>query len=221
VQIGFVNVAHKSLSGAQAGFVNTTAGESTGFQLGFANVTSGQSHGVMLGFVNVSENADAAIGLANIYTKGRTQLDVWATDAGVLMVGVEHGGRLFHNILGIGMTSRDSNGVFAFAYGLGARVHETGTFHIDVDALGYGLITEGETQENVDFSSILQLRVPLGFRVAQQISLVVSPALNVSVARSKDNTLRDPSFYGARMTTAGSSVTSLIWPGVTLGARFF
>ena len=221
VQAGFVNVAHGSLSGAQAGLVNTAGGDSQGVQLGLVNVTSGQSRGMMLGAVNVTENADAAVGLVNVYTKGRTQLDVWMTDSALLMVGLEHGGRLFHNIFGAGATTRDEKGVFAFSYGLGVRAHESRSLSVDVDLLGYGLVMQGETGDNPDFGSILQVRVPLGFRLAPDVSLVVGPALNVSVARTQDNALSDPSFYGARMTSAGSPVTSSIWPGVTVGARFF
>jgi hypothetical protein len=222
VQIGFTNVAHDSMSGAQVGFVNVTAGESTGFQLGFVNVTSRQSRGLMLGAVNISQNADAAVGLLNIYTKGRTQLDAWITDAGLVMVGVEHGGKLFHNILGIGGSTRSSQGVFAFAYGFGARVHQSGSLYIDVDGVGYGLLSGDETQDSPDFGSILQLRVPIGFRLARGVSLFVSPSLNISAARNDpDNALRDPSFYGARVTTSGSEVASYIWPGLSLGARFF
>jgi hypothetical protein len=222
VQIGFVNVAHRSLSGAQVGFVNTTAGESTGFQLGFVNVTSGQARGLMLGAVNVSENADAAVGLVNIYTKGRTQLDAWVTDAGLAMVGIEHGGRLLHNILGVGASTRSGQGVAAFAYGLGARVHESSSMYVDIDGVGYLLLSGEENQQTPDVGSILQLRAPIGFRLMPAFSLFVSPSLSVSVARNDaDNALRDPSFYGARMTTAGSPVASSIWPGVSLGARFF
>jgi hypothetical protein len=222
LQAGFVNVAQRSLSGAQAGFVNTTAGDSTGFQFGFVNVTSGRSRGLMLGMANVSADADAAIGLLNIYTKGRTQLDVWATDAGLVMVGVEHGGKLFHNILGIGASSRSGQGVFAFAYGLGARAFQSQALFLDVDAVAYGLVSGDDTQENPDFGSIMQLRVPIGFRLQSWFALYVSPALNLSVARNdENNSLRDPSFYGASVTTKGSDVVSYIWPGVTLGARFF
>jgi len=232
-QFGFVNVARAEgdgsarrtgvgADGLQIGFVNTASGDSHGLQLGFANVTSKQSHGLMLGALNVSENADAAIGLLNIYLKGRTQLDVWVTDAGIVMVGVEHGGRLLHNILGIGASSRSGHGVFAFAYGLGARVHESASLYLDVDVIGYGLVLGEDASDNPDFGSILQLRVPIGFRLSPSVSLFASPALNISVARNKDdNGLRDPSFYGARVTSAGSDVASSIWPGVTLGARFF
>lgn len=222
VQVGFANVAQKSLSGAQAGFVNTTAGDSTGFQLGFVNVTSGRARGLMLGMANVSSDADAAIGVLNIYTKGRTQLDVWATDAGLVMVGVEHGGKLFHNIFGIGGSTRSGQGVFAFAYGFGARAFQSQSMFLDVDAVAYGLVSGDETQDNPDFGSIMQLRVPIGFRLESWFALYVSPALNLSVARNhENNALRDPSFYGASVTTKGSDVASSIWPGVTLGARFF
>jgi hypothetical protein len=220
VQAGFVNVAQGTLRGAQAGFVNTTAGDSNGVQLGFVNV-SGRQRGLMLGFVNVAENADAAIGLVNIHTKGRTQLDAWLTDAGVVMVGVEHGGRLFHNIVGVGYTNRSAHGVFAFAYGFGLRAHDGSELFVDIDAVCYGLRAQKAREGRFHFGSILQLRVPVGYRLSPTVALFASPALNVSVARTEDNILRDPSFYGARMTTDGSPTTASIWPGVSLGARFF
>jgi hypothetical protein len=221
VQIGFANVAQGSLSGAQAGFVNTTGGDSSGFQFGFANVTSGHARGLMLGFVNVAAEADAAIGLVNIYTKGRLHLDAWLTDAAILMLGVEHGGKRFHNILGVGQTIRNGQDVFVFSYGFGARLHAGASTYVDVDALGYGLVVAGESG-NPDFASILQLRVPIGLRVDSWLSFYVSPALNISVARNhENNSIRDPSFYGARVTSSGASAVSYIWPGVTLGARFF
>jgi hypothetical protein len=220
VQAGFVNIAQDSLTGAQAGFVNITAGDSAGMQLGFAN-TAKQSRGIMLGFVNISENADAAVGLLNIYTKGRTQLDAWVTDAGLVMIGVEHGGRLLHNIIGMGYTNRSAQGVFAFAYGIGARIHESNALFIDVDAIGYGLMAQKEREDRFNFGSILQLRVPIGYRITPSVAVFASPSLNVSVARTKDNFLREPGFYGARMTADDAAATASIWPGVSLGARFF
>lgn len=230
-QLGFVNVArggtHPSrgsavaTEGVQVGFVNTAAGDSHGVQLGFANVTAGQSRGLMLGLVNVADDADAPIGLLNIHLKGRTQLDVWMTDAALAMVGVEHGGRVVHNIFGVGYTSRSGQGVFAFAYGLGARAHDGESFFLDLDAVGYGLLAGTTGSGKPTFGSILQLRVPLGWRIARSFSLFMSPELNVSVARTESDVLREPGLFGARLTKTSSPTISYLWPGLSLGARFF
>lgn len=221
-QIGFVNTTAADLSGAQVGFVNTTAGDSDGAQVGFANVTSGEARGLMLGFLNVSENADAALGVLSIHTRGRTQLDAWVTDAGLMMAGVTHGGRVFHNLLGAGYTLRDGQGVFAFAYGIGARLHGTEALLVDLDAVGYGLVVAEDTPNNPDFGAILQLRVPIALRLSPAVALFVSPSLSVSAARNHaNNSLEDPSLYGTRLTSPRGAASAYIWPGLSLGARFF
>ena len=50
--------------------------------------------------------------------------------------------------------------------------------------------------------------------------LFAAPALNVSIGRS-DEELADPGFYGAELTNDSSDETVAIWPGLSLGARFF
>jgi hypothetical protein len=156
-------------------------------------------------------------------------VDLWATDAGLVMVGIEHGCRRFHNLYGAGYTSRNGRGVFAFAWGLGARVHDQRPWYVDIDAVAYGLLssqqstntTSGEQagDEN-NLASILQLRVPIGYRLSPAFSLFAAPSLSISIARSEDK-LRDPSLYGAQLTNDGASTTATIWPGLSLGARMF
>lgn len=232
LQLGFVNLATDAVDGAQIGFLNGATGEARGLQLGFANITSAQSRGLQLGFVNVAEDADAAIGVVSIHTRGRTQLDLWVTDAGLVMAGLVHGGRRFHNLYGAGFTLRNGRGVFAFAWGIGARMHDARPWQVDVDAVAYGLLssqpktgtstTESASAEGneANLASILQLRVPIAYRLTPAVSLFAAPALNVSIGRS-DEELADPGFYGAELTNDSSDETVTIWPGLSLGARFF
>lgn len=219
-QVGFVNTTARSARGAQVGFANV-ASELHGVQLGFANVTTGRARGLMLGMLNIAGDADAALGVLSIHLHGRTQLDSWVTDAGLVMAGIEHGGRIFHNLAGAGFTFRDGNPVFAFAYGLGARVYDSSRWYTDVDAVGYGLLANNDTTNKMSFGSILQLRVPIGYRLSPAVSLFAAPAINVSAAKSQDNVLHKPGLYGARVTSSTSSTSGYIWPGITAGARFF
>ena len=226
-QLGFVNVGTAELDGAQLGFVNSALGDVGGLQLGFVNVNGGELRGLQLGFVNVSDNADAAIGVLSVHTHGHTHVDLWVTDAGLVMAGIEHGGRRFHNLYGAGLTARDGHTVFALAWGLGARVHDQNPWYVDVDAVAYGLITTQGTSttdersfDETHLGSILQLRVPIGYRLSPTVSLFAAPSISIAVA-GRNDTLRDPSLYGAEVTNDGASTSATLWPGLSLGARLF
>lgn len=55
-----------------------------------------------LGVVNLAKDGDANIALVSFFAKGRTHVDGWATENGHLHVGVVNGGRVVHNVCGIG-----------------------------------------------------------------------------------------------------------------------
>jgi hypothetical protein len=221
-QIGLSNVASDRVDGTQLGLVNVSAGPMQGFQAGLVNVGAGRVHGAMLGLVNVAEDADAAIGLVNVLWRGRTHLDVWGTDAGLAVLGIEHGSTHVHNITGLGLTFRDDRTVVAPTYGVGVRVVQNTRLFVDVDALGYGLFVYDTAQSKFDFAGIVQLRVPVSLRLTREIALFVAPALNVSLAATEDNLLVDPALYGsARLTDPGADITMRMWPGFSIGARFF
>jgi hypothetical protein len=221
-QFGLANVAANGASGAQIGLVNVSAAETRGLQLGLANISAKPMHGAMIGLVNTAETADAPIGLVNVLWKGRTQADIWATDFGLGAVGIVHGGRYLHNIYGFGMTSRHGRAVIAPVYGIGGRALETARFMVDVDLLGYGLFLRDDAQNELDDAFIGTLRVPIAYRFFPEFALYVSPALNVSVGAADNNLLHDPPLVGnARLTRAGATTEVRIWPGFTIGARFF
>ena len=66
------------------------------------------------------------------------------------------------------------------------------------------------------------LRAPIAWRIIPEIAVFVSPAINVSVAEADGNLIADPALYGsARLTKAGAKTRVRLWPGFTIGARFF
>lgn len=220
-QVSLANVSGGRVRGAQIGLANVSAAETTGAQIGLANVSAGPVHGAMLGLVNVAESADAPIGLVNVMYRGRTQLDMWGTDAGLVMLGIEHGGRYFHNIYGLGGTVRHGRFVLAAAYGIGSRLVADKRWSLDIDALGYGLFVRNPNLNRYEASTIVQLRVPIALQLTPAIALFASPALNVSIAKF-DDLLADPSLYASTRLTHSSSETMVrLWPGFTAGVRFF
>jgi len=225
-QIGQVNISGGKLHGAQIGQVNVSADDVHGAQIGMVNVAAGNVKGLQLGLVNVASNSDASIGLINVLWHGRTQLDVWGTDAGLAMIGVKHGGRLIHNIYGVGASARGGRAVWASALGIGARVASPDPVFVDIDLISYGLFVHDKANSRIDSAAILQLRVPVGLQLANGLSVFVAPALNLSFAdRStdgSDNLLVAPDLFGSRkITNTNAATTVRFWPGFSAGLRFF
>ncbi|HKP59072.1 MAG TPA: hypothetical protein VJV78_20260 [Polyangiales bacterium] len=222
-QLGLANLAAADVQGTQLGLANVSAGELTGFQAGLVNVASGRVRGAMLGLVNVAEDSDVSIGLVNVMWGAPARLDVWGTDSGLTMVGVDHGSRYIHNIVGMGFTVRDGRPVLAPAFGLGGRAVDSKRWFLDIDAIAYGLFVRDEDNDEWDTAILSQLRIPIGFRITPKIAIFAGPAFNVLVADHEDNTnlLSDFSLYGSFGPYGSDTVKVQMWPGFTLGARFF
>ena len=217
---GLVPLRPGAAQGAQIGVANV-GGPLRGVQIGLANVSSGPVDGAMIGLLNVAEYADVAVAPISILSRGRTHLDVWATDAGLLMAGVEHGSKRMHNIFAIGGTVRENRGVFVFSYGLGVRLFGDERLFVDIDALGYGLLTRNPELDRIELTTIEQLRIPVSFRLHEDVALFLAPSVSVGLAQH-DDLITNPSLYGStRLTNRDADLVVRIWPGFNLGGRFF
>jgi hypothetical protein len=222
-QLGMLNISGRGLDGAQLGLVNITVGPTHGAQLGLVNVTTERVRGAMVGLVNVAEDAGAAVGLVNVIWKGRAQLDVWGTDAGIAMVGATQGARVTHNIYGVGVRPMGDNPAFTAALGLGVRVFSSSFLTIDIDALSYSLMRKKPDVSRVDFASIHQLRVPISLAPVKGVWFFIAPSLSVSMAERDSHLFQEKfALFGSkRVSSDNADVTIRIWPGASVGARFF
>ena len=225
-QLGLVNTARVQLHGAQLGLVNLSA-DVQGAQLGLVNVSSGTVNGATIGLLNVAQDAAAPIGLINVLWRGTTNLDIWGSDAGFGLIAIRHGGRYIHNFYGVGGSSRDDRFVFASALGLGVTLYRGQPIFVDLDLIGYSMITRVKTRSDSSddrfrYGTIAQLRLPVGWQITPGFAVFLSPALNVSIVDREDNPLEDPSLLGSqRLTNGDAKVAVRIWPGFTAGLRFF
>jgi hypothetical protein len=178
--------------------------------------------------VNVADDADAAIGLVSVSARGRTQLDVWGTDANLVMVGVEHGGRRIHNIYALGVRA-EQRPVLVGALGLGVRAltlqlpkaWRVGPFFVDVDAIGYHL-SQYHRANRFEQASIIQLRAPIGLQLTSWLAVFASPAINLSLVDANNERLTDPlQFPGTRLTARDSRLGARLGPGFNVGLRLF
>jgi len=220
-QLGLANISGGDTSGAQLGLANISSGETNGAQLGLFNLTAGKMDGAMIGLVNVAEDADAAIGLVNVIWNGRAQLDVWATDAGLIMAGATQGGKYTHNIYGIGFRPMGDTPAFAWTFGIGVRVIHMSWLTVDIDALGYGLLRKNPENGRADMTSIQQLRIPFSFAPIRGVWLFVAPTMSVSIAEPDSHLQKVALFGSQRVTNDTADVNVRIWPGLSFGARFF
>ena len=148
---------------------------------------------------------------------------MWGTDAGLAMLGIEHGSRYVYNLYGVGATARDNRFVLASALGIGAHVYRWRWIFVNLDVVGYGLYQYDQVQGQVDIASIIALRVPVGFELIKGLAVFVAPTLNVSIAAgATDNLLSDPSLLSSRRLTNSTASTEVrFWAGFSAGVRFF
>jgi hypothetical protein len=221
-QLGLANIAADGVGGLQYGLLNVSVGDTEGAQLGLVNVTTHRVNGAMVGLVNVAAEADAAVGLVNVIWNGRAQLDVWATDAGLIMVGAMPGAKYTHNIYGVGIKPMGDTPAFATALGIGVRPYSGSRLTVDIDVITYGLMRRDTAASTWDFATLNQLRVPVAFAPLPKIWVWVAPTLSVSVANVDSNLQKLALFGSQRLTSSDNTETAVrIWPGLSVGARFF
>lgn len=171
IQAGVVNLVGKDVLGAQLGVVNAALGNAT-VQVGVVNTSLGRTR-LQIGIVNVAEDADVGLGLLSIYWRGRTQVEAWTQESGLSLVGVRHGSKYLHQVVGLGIHPGPSQPTPTLAYGVGARVPLGSSVYVDADAVHHFLGT-GDDQ-------FTQVRLAAGIRLMKRLAVWVGPTLNAAL----------------------------------------
>jgi hypothetical protein len=130
------------------------------------------------------------------------------------MAGVRHGGRVIHNIYGVGYHGV-APAAWSFALGIGARAELAPKLHVDFEAITYWL------QRDVPFADDAQLAsigASFGYAVTPVFGVFAAPTFNVLVTPDKELTDVKPP-WGSTLLHEGDTVTVRGWPGATLGLR--
>ena len=213
-QTGVVNVAGADVRGAQLGVVNVAHGGVEGVQVGTTNVATGEVRGTQIGVFNYADVSDYPVGVVSVVRQGRTSVDGWVTEAGIGMAGVRHGGRVIHNVYGVGYRAGTPSG-WAFALGLGARLELSPKAHIDFETIAYWL------QRNAPFvedAQIASAGASFGYALTPVFGVFAAPTFNVLVTPDKELS-QVGAFWGSTLLYEGDTVTVRAWPGATLGLR--
>jgi hypothetical protein len=213
-QTGVVNVAGADVRGAQIGVVNVAHGGVEGVQVGTTNVATGEVRGTQVGVVNYADVSDYPVGVVSVVRRGRTSVDGWVTETGIGMAGVRHGGRVIHNVYGVGYRAGTPSG-WSFALGLGARLELSAKAHIDFEAITYWL---QRNEPFLDDAQISSAGASFGYALTPVFGVFAAPTFNVLVTPDKELS-QVGAFWGSTLLYESDTFTVRAWPGATLGLR--
>jgi hypothetical protein len=185
-----------------------------GAQIGVTNVATGEIRGTQVGVVNYADVSDYPVGVVSVVRHGRTSADVWATDFGVAMAGVRHGGRVIHNVYGVGFHGTAPS-AWSFALGLGVRVPLATRLHVDFETIGYWLQRGQPFYEDAQVGSV---GASFGYALTPVFGLFAAPTFSVLVTGDKEMAEIKPP-WGSALLYEDSSVTVRAWPGASFGVR--
>jgi len=213
-QSGVVNVASADVRGAQLGVVNVAHGGVEGVQIGTTNVATGEVRGTQVGVFNYADVSDYPVGVVSVVRRGRTSIDGWVTEAGIGMAGVRHGGRVIHNVYGVGYRAGTPS-TWSFALGLGARLELSPKAHIDFETIAYWL---QRNQPFVEDAQIASAGASFGYALTPVFGIFAAPTFNVLVTPDKEFS-QVGAFWGSTLLYESDTVTVRSWPGASLGIR--
>jgi len=213
-QSGVVNVAAADVHGAQLGVVNVASGNVEGVQIGTTNVATGEVRGTQVGVVNYADVSDYPVGVVSVVRHGRTSVDGWATESGIAMAGVRHGGRVIHNVYGVGFRGTAPSG-WSFALGLGARLPLLPKLHVDFETIAYWV---QRREPFVQDAQVASVGASFGYALTPVFGLFAAPTYNVLITPDKELAEVGPP-WGSTLLYEGGTVTVRAWPGATLGIR--
>jgi hypothetical protein len=213
-QSGVVNVA-ADVRGAQLGVVNVAHGGVEGVQIGTTNVATGEVRGTQVGVFNYADVSDYPVGVVSVVRRGRTSVDGWVTEAGIGMAGVRHGGRVIHNMYGVGYRAGTPSG-WSFALGLGARLELSPKAHIDFETIAYWL---QRNEPFVEDAQIASAGASFGYALTPVFGVFAAPTFNMLVTPDKEYSQVGAFWGGSTLLYESDMVTVRAWPGASLGIR--
>jgi hypothetical protein len=213
-QTGVVNMAGGGADGAQIGVVNLTTGNVDGAQIGTTNIATGEVRGTQIGVFNYADVSDYPVGVVSVVRKGRTSVDGWVTESGIAMAGARHGGRVIHNVYGVGFRGPTPSG-WSFALGLGARAELAPKLHVDFEAIAYWV---QRREPFVEDAQIASLGASFGYALTPVFGLFAAPTFNTMFTPHPKLAEVGPP-WGTALLHEGDTLTIRAWPGATLGIR--
>ena len=212
VQLGNVNVAGHTFSGAQLSLLNVGR-NIDGAQLGLLNV--GRDVDVQIGLVNIAKEADVSVGLFAFTREGGVHPEVYTSDTAMLNFALRFPAKYTYSFLAAGFHPVGESAGWQFGAGFGGHIPINDAAAIDIDLAGHTTIVDRAFGGHV--GTLAKARVMFAWSLAPRLTLWGGPTFNAGF----DNSDRPRLGYG---WTAWSRKTSdsrvMLWPGFVAGLRF-
>ncbi len=212
---GAVNLAGGLAHGLQmAGAVNI-ANEFSGAQIGVVNI-AGEGRGLQLGVVNIADDVDVPIGLVSIVRNGQFHVNVWASEASLVNVGVKTGSRAIYNVFALGLRPAGDSTRLMAGLGIGGHIMFT-PFFLDIDATGYNVYSPPDWFGPEELNLLSKLSFTGGWQVNDFLAVTAGPTVNVWVSDREDGAAIP--LYDAPIFRYEGNPFVRIWPGFTIGLQ--
>lgn len=200
------NVA-QTLRGGQLSLASNFARDLRGVQVGVLNAAD-RVRGWQIGVLNLSGHIEGgSLGLINYSHSGLFNLGVWHDELGFGYMTLRSGSRAFYTTLSIGHETSSQAGLSAVGAGLGThRDHGNSFVELELEHLG---IFE---DLNSDRNQLTRLRISLGRRMDQRLSVFAGFSLNQLIPHGAP-ILVEP--WGKQRVNVEDEV--VFWPGLFAG----
>jgi len=209
---GAANVSSSWVNGVQIAGGMNYASDVAGLQLAAVNLTTGTVSGAQIGVVNIAEKSDFSLGVINVNTRGRTQVEGWtAFETGLFATALKHGGNHWHGLYGLG--TRVSDPKLGLVLGMGGDMPFAQRFYVGGDVVGYW---EPDFEQDEEFATLIQPRAYVGLRILKPLSVFAGASYNVLIASSHAKNWAPD--YAQRAGNTGDPSVRL-WAGAIAGVR--
>lgn len=216
LQMGVGNVTGGNVTGLQLGVGNIAGGDVDGAQIAVLNIAGGRVSKTQVGIFNYADEVDAPVGMFSVVRRGRTSIEAWGTADGIASVGIRHGGRHVHNVIGLDLPLGVEDTSWGFTFGIGTRVPFTERLHLDIDLLFTTLANESGHPYDDGAPQKYRLLFDFGYALGDGFGIFGGPSIDV--ARVENAKLSSPPWGSISLHEGKHPVH--ITPGLTIGARY-
>ncbi len=180
---GITNYASAFRGGQFSGITNVSTDTLKGVQFSLINIGR-EVRGAQVGLVNIASRKldGASIGLINYAGNGILAPSLWASDTSLANLAFKMGSRHIYGLFGAGVHPIPGQERYSLIYGIGGHL-DLDLLWLDLDFSVHKLVNRYSWRGSAsDF--INKVRLTLGFRVIDELSIFAGPTLNLLAAES-------------------------------------